>query len=270
MKSISNQFHWTGAQAHYVDQIDVMSINHVHVGRFGGNSIEGQYKNEDGCLVWTNEEQDWELAMILDAHQSADSAEALINLLNANEDSLISLLNQPITKSYFSKIEDYILQLLQSPEFLIKCETLMGETACLLVVRKGKYVWWLSIGDCVCFLFHDELVHLNQYQLNQRQFYEWIGKVNTFSQQVPCYSSGIREIRSGRSRILLVTDGVLECPGDPFVDSSTLHRAFSGDSTESLYSILETIQNKGVRDSTTLITWECSHEQPVMIPSDQK
>ncbi|TCI53048.1 protein phosphatase 2C domain-containing protein [Exiguobacterium sp. SH1S21] len=270
MRSIPNQFHWTGAQSHYVDQIDVMSINHVHVGRFGGNSTKGQYKNEDGCLVWANEEQDWELAMILDAHQSADSAEALIDLLNANENSLIHLLNQSITRTYFSKIENHILQLLQSPEFLIKCEILKGETACLLVVRKDKYIWWLSVGDCVCFLFHDELVNLNQYQLNQRQFYEWIGKVNTFSQQIPCYSSGVRELRSGRSRILLVTDGVLECPGDPFIDSSELHRAFSGNTTQSLYSILETIQNKGVRDSTTLITWECAHKQPVMIPSDQK
>lgn len=270
MKSISNHFHWTGAQSDYVDQIDVMSINHVHVGRFGGNSTKGQSKNEDGCLVWMDEERDWELAMILDAHQSADSAEAVIDLLNANEDSLTYLLTQPITRTYFSKIENHILQLLQSPEFLKKCETLTGETACLLVVRKDKYVWWLSVGDCVCFLFHDELVHLNQYQLNQRQFYEWIGKVNTFSQQIPSYSSGVRELRSGRSRILLVTDGVLECPGDSFVDSSSLHRAFSGETTQSLYSILETIQNKGVRDSTTLITWECAHERPVMIPSNQK
>ena len=42
-------------------------------------------------------------------------------------------------------------------------------------------------------------------------FYEWIGNVNTFDLPVPCYSTGIRELRNGKNRIVMVTDGVLEC-----------------------------------------------------------
>ncbi len=58
--------------------------------------------------------------------------------------------------------------------------------------------------------FYEELHKLGQYALNQRHFYEWIGNVNTFDLPVPCYSSGIRELRTGKNRIVMVTDGVLE------------------------------------------------------------
>ena len=45
-----------------------------------------------------------------------------------------------------------------------------GETACLLCVRKENYIWWLSIGDCLVYVFHEELHKLGQYALNQRHF----------------------------------------------------------------------------------------------------
>lgn len=70
-------------------------------------------------------------------------------------------------------------------------------------------------------LFHLELANLGQYQVNRRQFYEWIGQANTFDQMVPCYSRGIRELRKGINRVLLTTDGLVECPNEP---SLTLKR----------------------------------------------
>lgn len=60
------------------------------------------------------------------------------------------------------------------------------KTACLIVLRKNKYLRWLSIGDCISYLSHQELRNLGQYQINQRQFYEWVGQVNTINQIVPC------------------------------------------------------------------------------------
>ena len=47
---------------------------------------------------------------------------------------------------------------------------LKGETACLLCVRKENYIWWLSIGDCLVYVFHEELHKLGQYALNHRHF----------------------------------------------------------------------------------------------------
>lgn len=264
-----NQFSWVGNQAHYVDQIDVRTIEQLYIGRFGGNSTSGQYKNEDACLVWVDTEGDWEFAIVLDAHQSSESADAVINLLTQHESILVSLLSREFSPLYFSDFEQTIINLFQSDAFLKKCKSLNGETACLMVVRREKYLWWFSVGDCVCFLFHEDLAALNQYQLNQRQFYEWVGRVNTFNQFIPTYSSGIRELRAGTSRILLVTDGILECPGEPYIHSEQLSKALTGDIEVALTKMLSTIQQHGVRDSTTLIAWECSHTHSVAWASDQ-
>lgn len=263
------RFHWTGDVAHYVDRPNVRLIEHVHVGRFGGNSASGQSKNEDGCLVWVNPEKGWEFAVVLDAHESSDSANAVIALIKQHETRLIERLDDSFTSSYFAAFEQTVLGLFQSPAFLATCAALQGETACLLVVRKAQYVWWLSIGDCVCFLFHDELAAFHQYQLNQRQFYEWVGRVNTFNQPIPTYSRGVRELRAGTNRLLLVTDGILECPGEPFARPEQLYHALSGDLAQGVRELLETIQRHGVRDSTTLVAWDCVNDLPATFAGNQ-
>lgn len=73
-----NKFFWVGSQKDFIDKKDVLSIDRVTLARFGGNSSAGQYKNEDGCMILVG--QDWELAVILDAHYSAESAELIINM----------------------------------------------------------------------------------------------------------------------------------------------------------------------------------------------
>ena len=164
-----------------------------------------------------------------------------------------------------------MLRLFLSEEFLSACRNVTGETACLIVARKDQYVWWFSVGDCVLYLFHEELAAMGQYQLNQRQFYEWIGEVNTFELDVPCYSVGIRELRTGKNRLFLTTDGLIECPNEPYADSASIYHCFlDTDEQESIIrSMLETIGNHHVRDSTTIITWNVDIFKEAARPSDQ-
>lgn len=252
-KSIED-FSWIGSQDNFIDHPNVHQINHVIVGRYGGNSNAGQYKNEDGCLVWLDEKQDWEFSVLLDAHNTSESAQIIIEQFFYYKDEIKHLLSLPTNHQTFKKLEEKILTIFQSEEFLSICRNITGETACLIVLRKDKYIWWFSVGDCVLFLFHQELAALGQFQLNQRQFYEWIGQVNTFEQDVPCYSVGIKELRKGENRLFLTTDGLLECPHEPYSNPINIYNSFlNSKDQESIWAMLKNIKKNGVRDSTTII-----------------
>lgn len=80
MNNDFKDFSWIGSQENFVDKINIQRIKHIIVGRYGGNSNAGQYKNEDGCLVWFNEKEDWEFAIVLDAHNTSESAESVLEL----------------------------------------------------------------------------------------------------------------------------------------------------------------------------------------------
>jgi citrate lyase gamma subunit len=249
-------YSWVGSQEDFVDTINIQQLHHILVGRYGGNSNAGQYKNEDGCLIWCNDKEDWEFAIILDAHNTSESAEIILELFNAEKMQIKNILSSSATRQFFQRLEDKILNMFQSVEFLSVCRNVTGETACLIVVRKHRYVWWFSVGDCILYLFTPELAALGQYQLNQRQFYEWIGEVNTFDQAVPCYSIGIRELRKGENRIFLTTDGLIECPNEPYSNPMNIYNTFANSKDdESIRCMLKTIQNNDVRDSTTIVFW---------------
>jgi serine/threonine protein phosphatase PrpC len=268
---MTNRIHeisWSGNQNSFVDTICIEKINHISLGRFGGNSAAGQYKNEDGCLIWTDEKEAFEFAVILDAHKSADSAELVIQQFNTKKTEILAMLSLSAEETLL-KIENIMLNLFQEEEFLSACRDVKGETACLIALRKDKYLWWFSIGDCIAHLFHPELDGLGQYQLNQRQFFEWIGEVNTFEQMVPCYSSGKRELRKGLNRILLTTDGLVECANEPFSTPEQIYETVNGLPIEDgIKTLLETIQENNVRDSTTIISWEVHVTQEAVQPSD--
>ncbi|ANU13301.1 hypothetical protein B481_2720 [Planococcus halocryophilus Or1] len=251
----NNEFSWVGSQSHYVDEIDVRQIQHVTIGRFGGNSTAGQYKNEDACLVWTNEKEDWEFVVLLDAHQSAESAELVISTVNVLKGVIQKKLKLP-TKQAFEQTAETLLMTFESSDFKESCRKVQGETAVLCVVRKGKFLWWLSIGDCLLYLFHPELVALNETQQNHRSFYEWVGQVNTFELPVPCYSVGTKELRKGKNQILLTTDGLVECPNTNFGDPNEVKKPFETLSNkQGVLALLEEIKEKNVRDSTTILSW---------------
>ncbi|WP_342505580.1 protein phosphatase 2C domain-containing protein [Sporosarcina sp. FSL K6-2383] len=263
-----NEFSWVGSKKDYVDERDVQWMNRVAVGRFGGNSSAGQTKNEDGCIVWQTD--DWEFAVILDAHKSAESAELVIRTFEQYKEGLSEILSME-GPPRFKKLEDKLLGIFQSDELLAACRNVTGETACLVVVRKDNYIWWFSVGDCLVYLLHPELIALNQFQLNQRQFFEWIGQVNTFEKTVPCYTSGTRELRKGTNIIFMTTDGLLECPGEPFTNPQNLVEVLNAEALdESISRMLMEIERRNVRDSTTIISWTVEVEKEGSIPSDNE
>ncbi|WP_277586596.1 protein phosphatase 2C domain-containing protein [Psychrobacillus antarcticus] len=264
-----HKFSWVGSQKHFVDLPDIQRVSNIIIGRFGGNSSAGQYKNEDGCLVWSNEENDWDFVMLLDAHNSAESAELVVNTITREEQDLVRILNKSLPDS-FIQMEENILRIFQNPMFLASCRETQGETACLIVVRKGKYVWWFSVGDCILHLFHPELAKMEQYLLNQRNFFEWIGYENTFELEVPCYSMGRRELRKGMNHLFLTTDGLTECPNGTFHNPVEIMKAFDNSEShqDSVMHLLKEIEERGVRDSTTIISWVVDVEINASEPSN--
>lgn len=271
MNKEMKEFSWVGSEESFVDKEDIMYLSHMMIGRYGGNSKTGQYKNEDGCLVWLNEKEDWEFVMILDAHNSAESAEKVLRLFEGEKSQIKQLLSMTASQKSFKILEETIISLFQSREFLSICQKVKGETACLIAFRKNQYIWWFSVGDCALYLFHPELSALGQYQLNQRQFYEWIGQVNTFSQAVPCYTVGVRELRHGENHLFLTTDGLIECPNEPYSNPETIEHAFSGSKEEeSIKTLFQRIKENHVRDNTTIISWKVKNLQRSTLPSNQK
>ncbi|MBD3107446.1 protein phosphatase 2C domain-containing protein [Bacillus sp. AGMB 02131] len=268
MSDYLKEFSWVGSDENFVDQPDIIQLDRVIIGRYGGNSKEAQYKNEDGCLVWINRKQEWEFTILMDAHSTSESAELILQHFNLEKSDLQQILSLPTNRHTFRKLENKILSIFHSEDFLTSCRQIRGETACLIVARKDKYVWWFSVGDCILYLFHPELAAMGQHQLNQRQFYEWIGQVNTFEQDVPCYSNGIRELRKGENHLFLTTDGLIECPNEPYQHpGSIFHCFYNSTEWESMQSILRTIQNQGVRDSTTIISWKVMVAKETAKPS---
>ncbi|HYK72344.1 MAG TPA: protein phosphatase 2C domain-containing protein [Pseudoneobacillus sp.] len=262
------EYSWVGSQENFVDEINIHSINQIVLGRFGGNSAAGQYKNEDGCLIWVSEEQDWEFVVLLDAHQTAESAELVVHTIEAQKNEIQNILAFPVNEC-FDRLSEKLLSTFQSQSFKEACKKVQGETACLYVARKGKFLSWLSIGDCIFNLFHPELSALNEYQQNQRSFYQWIGQVNTFDLPVPCYSIGRKELRKGKNHIFLTTDGLTECPKTNFSNPKEILKPFENYSNEeSVRELLIEIKDKNVRDSTTILSWFVNINDEASLPSD--
>lgn len=256
MSNPTIEFNWVGSQIPFIDQPHIHRLNHIVVGRYGGNSSAGQTKNEDGCIVWLNEKDNWEFVILMDAHNTAESAELIVKQLTLEKFQIQHILSMPTNHQTFKKLEEKIVSIFQSNQFLSACRTIIGETACLIVARKDKYVWWFSVGDCVLYHLHEELAALGQYQVNQRQFYEWIGQVNTFEEPVPCYNVGTKELRKGDNRRFLTTDGLIECPNDPYSNPITIYHTFKNSKdNDSISSMFDTLIKNEVRDSTTVVTW---------------
>ncbi|WP_456278899.1 protein phosphatase 2C domain-containing protein [Bacillus sp. AK128] len=249
------EYTWVGSQENFVDTLNIYKISHIVLGRFGGNTAAGQYKNEDGCIAWVNEELDYEFVVLLDAHSSAESAELVVATIQSLKEEIKKLLTFTPRESY-DCLYNLFLTTFESKSFKEACRNVQGETAFLCVVRKYKFIWWFSVGDCVLYLNHPELSDLNEYQQNHRSFYEWIGKVNTFELDVPCFSSGTKELRKGRNHIFLTTDGLIECPNTNFSNPNELFKPFdSFTNDESVRRLLEEIKKNNVRDSTTILSW---------------
>ncbi|WP_166000077.1 protein phosphatase 2C domain-containing protein [Bacillus sp. Cs-700] len=257
---------WVGSMYPYLDEPTCTQVGNVTIGRFGGNSSVGQTKNEDGCLVWTG--VDWEFAVLLDAHKTASSAALILDEVERYHSMFTNILKKK-TQEAVSELREAVVGLFQNATFKQKCREVEGETACLIVVRKDKYLWWFSVGDCLLLLNHPELETLGESVQNHRSFYEWIGEVNTFDTIVPCYSTGTKELRKGDNLIFLTTDGLLECPQTNFHFPDQIVARMKGKSVkEDVQQLLKEVEGKGVRDSTTIVAWKINIVEDGVMPSD--
>ncbi|MEL3971431.1 protein phosphatase 2C domain-containing protein [Rossellomorea oryzaecorticis] len=264
-----HEFSWAGSQEHYVDQVQVKSINDIVVGLFGGNSSAGQFKNEDGCLVWSSPGE-WEFVIILDGHDTAESVELVLETLENNKSQVFEIFKQE-THETLRSLQDFFIDTFKSDNFREKAKNIQGETACLIVYRKENHLWWLSIGDCILHLFNRELSALGEFQQNHRSFYEWIGNNSTFNKAIPSYSTGIKELRSGENHIFLTTDGLIECPNTHFEEARFILQEFSeGTLEDGVYNLMNEIKRNQVKDSTTIVTWKTFNNLDATIPSDMK
>ena len=88
---------------------------------------------------------------------------------------------------------------------------------------------------------------------------------------MPCYSVGIKELRQGENRLFLTTDGLIECPNEPYSNPENIYNAFVNcKEEESIQTLFQTIQENDVRDSTTIITWKVNILKEATIPSNQQ
>ena len=79
----NNEFVWIGNDDKHLDAPYVTRYKDIVIGVYGGNTSAGANKNEDGALVWRSEDNSWEFSAILDAHNTAQSAELVFRGLES-------------------------------------------------------------------------------------------------------------------------------------------------------------------------------------------
>ncbi|AIQ56927.1 protein phosphatase 2C domain-containing protein [Paenibacillus borealis] len=263
------KFSWVGSDEMYLDHPATVTYKSMVIGRYGGNTAAGADKNEDGAYVLNEPGGSWEFVMLLDAHKTAESAELLVRTIDSEAGEIIRLLSLPVHQA-FHALEQFLLSIFKSEDFKSKCRQVTGETACLISVRMENYIWWFSVGDNSLYLLHPDLAARGQYALNQRNYYEWIGFVNTFDQPVACYSSGIRELRQGHNVIVITTDGILEVGARVLEDPRRLYLAFAGEKEmeKCVKDVLADVHQQLGRDSATVIAWSYENGRNGAMPSD--
>jgi hypothetical protein len=258
---------WVGSRQAFLDEVEVNSYHGMVTGRYGGSTADGAVKNEDGFLIMRDEAMTWSLAVLLDAHHGADSAELIVAAIKEDSSRLAGLLDGD---DVFTRLEGYFINFFTSPKFSNACRNLSGEASCLIVFQKKQFLWWLSIGDCMAYLLHPDLAKFGQFGLNQRQFYEWVGKVNTFDLEVPSYTVGRRQLRPGMNYIVLMTDGMLDTKDRYFHDPQNIYDVFMNRRIpdDSVKEILEHTRSHNARDSATVICWAYDNAADALMPSD--
>lgn len=257
---------WNGEVEKYIDSIGIREIEDIWIGNFGGSSSKGTVKNEDGAIIYRLQNQGV-LAIIFDAHTSSDSVIELQKLIIELNEDIYRIGNM---KDYSSLIEmkklmeEFISS--NSSNEQMKCCT--GETAVLFTYQYEEYVWWLSIGDNQLYIFHEEFNSLGQYNINSRIFYQWIGRMNSINLKVPCYSTGTIELREGSSRIILLTDGILEIDKRPLENNEVLKKYICEDKLDKgIKNTLELVKRSEGKDNATIIGWDYTSFEKGLRPS---
>lgn len=257
-----HHFVWFGRDAPHLDKPAINRCNSMVIGCYGGNKGSGADKNED--TAWCLAGDDWQMGMLCDAHNSAESSTFITELFNRYQQKFTEIMIQPIDHA-FPKLQHFILQLFTEQTY----QNIRGETAVLVCAQKGGFLSWFCIGDNVVYLLHPELKQLGQTALNQRNFYEWVGAANTFDLPVPCYSSGIREIRQGKNLVIMTTDGLLECGSRPFENPQYFfdHFTQSINLEHAVQYALDIVHVEQGKDSATIIAWSVENNRKVSYPT---
>jgi serine/threonine protein phosphatase PrpC len=251
---------WAGADETFLDRPDTTAVGRLMLGRYGGRIDAGAHKNEDAALLLDG--SDWELAVVADAHAGGDSSALVVELLESSSE-LQRVLGRPSPMALSALHAGVVERLLAADT-----SQLTGETAVLVVARKGGFVSWLSVGDCVAYALHPDLARLGQHALNQRSFYEWFGRADSLRLGVPCYASGVHALRPGRTRIVLVTDGLLELGDKRYSDGARLHADFyDGDLGEGVRQLMQAVHEGRGGDSATVVAWDVTGGDRPIQPS---
>jgi hypothetical protein len=255
---------WRGSAEPCFDRPELTAIGRVSVGCYGGNSGFGAHKNEDAALVWSG--ADWVFAVILDAHAGSESADAVLELFERGRAELLELLGR-LEPGHMLAVQAAVTRLLldAAPQLV----RVRGETACLVCYQHGGYLMWLSIGDNQLYLLHPELQRLGQFTLTVRNYFEWIGERSSLMLEVPCFSTGIRQLRRGINTMALVTDGLLEAGDRVFDEPARVSRELLSPAGVSgaISSMLAEVHRQGGRDSATVIAWQVDNPMMGLMPS---
>jgi serine/threonine protein phosphatase PrpC len=260
------EFRWSGSDQTYLDEPTTVAVGRVIVGRFGGCTSVGSCKNEDGALTWVG--PDWVFAAVLDAHGGSQSADLVLSLIEEQKARLMSIFGGGHAYD-LRRFHDAVLDILTAGSARERLSQVAGETAGLFVFQRDGFLSWVSIGDNGLYLLHPQLARLGQYTLSVRSFFEWTGQRDSLSLAVPCYSSGVRELRQGDQVIALATDGILEFGQRPYEAPDAFSTALlaSTDLEDSLKHMLVEAHNSAARDSATVITWRVNCREPGLEPS---
>jgi hypothetical protein len=255
---------WTGSQAPNLGKVWVSEFDGAALGTFGGDRLIGGDKNEDGCLLWRG--NSWTFACLIDAHNSSQSTDAILSLLEAQHSNISSMADCEISAG-FTQLRAFLPSLfLDNLDILGRVQ---GEAACLICFQKEGFLLWFSVGDNLGLLLHHDLARLGQTMLNARQFYEWIGERSALELDVPCYSMGVRELRQGNNHIVLATDGLLSMCAREDELGPTLFEMIDEDAAPArlVRNSLARVQAAHGKDSASMVAWTVRNERIGLRPS---
>lgn len=263
---MGTSYTWLGANAPYLNKPEVAQHGRTVWGTFGGDISAGAKANEDAALIRCADDGNWEFAVLADAHGTSESAILVLETINSVMVDVKRFLDGPLD-TCFAGLHTTMWTTLSSATFRAQCRIVEGETACLITARKGPYLWWFAIGDVMLYAFHPEYAALGQYEVNQRSFFEWLGKVNAFEAPVPTFASGVKRLRGGANMVVMATDGVLECGDHRFDDAARLYRhlwPYRMNLVAGVQSLLDWVHSEHGRDSTTVLAWavDCVEQAP--------
>ncbi|MDB5535833.1 MAG: hypothetical protein JWQ65_708 [Devosia sp.] len=257
---------WSGTCDPYLTGPTIERVGHVTIARHGGNADRGARKNEDGAYLLIGD--DWVFVVILDAHNTGESSDALLSLLTGWQERIVEICDQGLPTD-FRELEATLTELLLGKSTSDRMGQVRGETALLACFQRDAHLMWFSIGDNSLYILHPQLARLGQYSLSVRNYFEWVGERSSLANEVPCYSSGVRQLRSGINTIVLTTDGILEFGDRPYDDPRAFNNAILGSSDldAAIAKMALVAHDNGAVDSTTLLAWQVDNAANALWPS---